>query len=151
MPDKVSFDDLESTVRFLEKRLILPTIPLISLRPYRAFNSYKWDYLLQGNMTLQNEAGFFTIYFSGTNHSPDPNETLFLDSLLSTVDKTDLVLIEVGRGTTGSCEGDIITDLKREASVSFPLLEDVKPEEFDRPHFFEMTYATNIATSRLTN
>lgn len=141
MDSKIRFKDLESTVKFLNKVLLNPDHDLHLSR-------YQYYYLLQAEMIVQNNDKTCTIYFCGTNHSSDPNERRFIDSLLANVTKGDLVLIEQGQGITGYCENNIRDDLKKRLSEKDSIVEGVNVETLFNASLGEMTYAAELACSK---
>lgn len=141
MDSEVMFKDLESTVKFLNKALFDPDHGLHLSR-------YQYYYLLQAEMIVQNTDKTCTIHFCGTNHSSDPNERKFIDSLLSNVTKDDLVLIEEGQGVTGYCENNIMDDLKKGLSEKDSTVEGVNIEKLFKASLGEMTYAAELACSK---
>ena len=140
MNNTLTFNDLESTVKFLSKVLLNPRhLP----RPSR----YHWYYLLQSRVVIENDNGVKLIYFCGTNHTTDPNERLFIDDLLSNVSSNHIVLIEQGQGSVGYCQNNVKDDIRKRIDEGDRSIK-VDYGKLLRNHQGEMTYATNLAHSR---
>jgi len=140
MDNRLVFNDLETTVKFLSKILFNP---MHTLRP----DYYHLHYLLQGRVTLETGGRVGVIHFSGTNHSTDENERLFLDQLLSGVSYNDLVLVEDGEGYNSYCENNMVDDLKGKISDD-QIVEGVNPRVLFDHNFGELTYATDLARAK---